>query len=208
MSPPGLSLFFPSVAWNCNGLKGRNAAKRKARGGLHVTGTILDLIDLRSFSNIWYWIVLVAVWSMATHWVLGVPQDVVARARRQGGQAAGELAVLLRVGIRRRMWVHAPFGHWLLGAACFAMTVLVLLGFVYRIEFAQAVVLLVGPMALVFALGQRLSRRIMALPEGAPEVHALLANHRALVQAIGGLSIFATTLWGMWQNLTFSVLGH
>jgi hypothetical protein len=173
-----------------------------------VTGTILDLIDLRSFSNIWYWIVLVAVWSMATHWVLGVPQDVIARARRHGGQAAAELAVMLRVGIRRRMWVLAPFGHWLLGLAFFGMTVLVLLGFVYRIEFAQAAVLLLGPMVLVFALGQRLARRIMALPEDAPEVHALLANHRALVQAIGGLSIFLTTLWGMWQNLTLGVLGH
>jgi hypothetical protein len=175
---------------------------------LDVTGTVFDLIDLRSFSSIWYWIMLVAVWSMAAHWVLGVPQDVVARARRQGGPAAVELAVMLRAGIRRRMWVRAPFGHWLLGLACFGMTVLVLLAFVYRIEFAQAVVLIVAPMGLVFALGQRLARRIAALPEGAPEVLSLLANHRALVQAIGGLSIFATTLWGMWQNLTISMLGH
>ena len=173
-----------------------------------MTGTIFDLIDLRSFSSIWYWIVLVAVWSAATHWVLGVPQDVVARARRQGGQAVAELQVLLRVGIRRRMWVQAPFGHWLLGLACFGMTVLVLLGFAYRVEFAQASVLILSPMGLVFALGQRLARRIAALPESAPEVYPLLANHRAMVQAIGGLSIFVTTLWGMWQNLSFATLGH
>jgi len=173
-----------------------------------VTGTIFDLIDLHSFSSIWYWIVLVAVWSTASHWVLGVPQDAIARARLQGGQAAAELQVLLRVGIRRRMWVRASFGHWLLGLASFAMTVLVLLGFAYRIEFAQALVLILAPMGLVFALGQRLARRIAALPESAPEIYPLLANHRALVQAIGVLSIFVTTLWGMWQNLTFSVLGH
>lgn len=173
-----------------------------------MTGTIIDLIDMHSFSSIWYWIMMVAVWSAATHWVLGVPQDVVARARRHGGQAAAELAVMLRIGIRRRMWVHAPFGHWLLGLAFFGMTVLVLLGFVYRVEFAQAAAMLLGPMALVFALGQRLARRIAALPEGAPEVLGLLATHRALVQAIGGFSVFATTLWGMWQNLTLSVLGH
>lgn len=173
-----------------------------------MTGTIFDLIDLRSFSSIWYWIVLIAVWSAASHWVLGVPQDAVARARHQGGQAAAELQVLLRVGIRRRMWVRAPFGHWLLGLACFAMTVLVLLGFVYRIEFAQAAVLILAPMGLVLALGQRLARRIAALPENAPEVYPMLANHRAVVQAIGGLSIFVTTLWGMWQNLTLGTLGH
>lgn len=173
-----------------------------------MTGTIFDLIDLRSFSSIWYWIVLVSVWSMATHWVLGVPQDVVARARRQGGQAAADVQMMLRIGIRRRMWVQAPFGHWLLGLACFGMTVLVLLGFVYRIEFAQAAVLILAPMGLIFALGQRLARRIAALPEDEPQVFALLANHRSVVQAIGGLSIFVTTLWGMWQNLTFATLGH
>lgn len=173
-----------------------------------MTGTIFDLIDLRSFSSIWYWIVLVAVWSAASHWVLGVPQDVVARARRQGGQAEADLQMMLRIGIRRRMWVQAPFGHWLLGLACFGMTVLVLLGFVYRTEFAQAMVLILAPMALVFALGQRLANRILALPDQAPEVQTLLARHRSMVQAIGGMSIFVTTLWGMWQNLMFYTLGH
>jgi hypothetical protein len=173
-----------------------------------VTGTLLDLIEFRSFSSIWYWIVLVAVWSAATHWVLGVPQDVIARARRQGGQAEAEFRVMLRIGIRRRMWVQAPFGPWLLGAACFGMTVLVLLGFAYKVEFAQGSVLILAPMALVFALGQRLARQIAALHEDSPEVHPALARHRALVQAIGGLSVFVTTLWGMWQNLAFALPGH
>ncbi|MEM9756043.1 MAG: component of SufBCD complex, partial [Pseudomonadota bacterium] len=32
-----------------------------------------DVIDLRSFSNLWYWIVLAVFWSSASHWGLGVP---------------------------------------------------------------------------------------------------------------------------------------
>ncbi len=173
-----------------------------------MTGTLFDLIDFRSFPSIWYWIVLVAVWSGASHRVLGVPQDVVAQARRQGGQAAADLQVMLRVGIRRRGWLQARFGHWVLGLASFAMTVLVLLGFVYQVPFAQAVVLILAPLGLVFVLGQRLARRLGDLPDGAPELYSLLANHRATVQAIGGLSIFVTTMWGMWQNLTLGILGH
>lgn len=174
----------------------------------HVTGTIFDLINLRSFSSIWYWMVLVAVWTLAAQRVLGVPQDVIARARRQGGAAMTDLAVLLRVGIRRRQWAGAPFGPWLLGLVCFGLTVLVLLGFVYRVEMAQAAVLILAPMALVFTLGQRLARQVAALPDAAPEVFTLIARHRALVQAIGGLAIFVTTLWGMWQNLMHATLGH
>jgi len=37
--------------------------------------TIFELIDMRSFSNLWYWIVLSVLWSTMSHWVLGVPFD-------------------------------------------------------------------------------------------------------------------------------------
>ena len=58
---------------------------------MDLTDTILDVIDPRSFSSLWYWIVLAVAWSSASHWVLGVPFDVVTRARRHGGQAALDL---------------------------------------------------------------------------------------------------------------------
>ena len=43
------------------------------------------------------WIVLAVAWSSASHWVLGVPFDMVMRARRQGGQAAADLEDLARI---------------------------------------------------------------------------------------------------------------
>ena len=42
--------------------------------------SIFELIDMRSFSNLWYWIALAVMWSTASHWVLGVPWDMVIRA--------------------------------------------------------------------------------------------------------------------------------
>ena len=50
------------------------------------TQTLLDVIDFRSFSNLWFWIVLAVAWSTASHWVLGIPFDMVMRARRHGGR--------------------------------------------------------------------------------------------------------------------------
>ena len=47
---------------------------------------IFEVIDMRSFSNLWYWIMLAVIWSSTSHWVLGVPHDMFIRARRQGGQ--------------------------------------------------------------------------------------------------------------------------
>ncbi|MDO7630423.1 MAG: component of SufBCD complex, partial [Loktanella sp.] len=48
---------------------------------------ILQVIDLRSFSSLWYWLFIAIAWSTVSHWVLGVPYDMVQRAKRQGGQA-------------------------------------------------------------------------------------------------------------------------
>ncbi|MEC7258626.1 MAG: component of SufBCD complex, partial [Pseudomonadota bacterium] len=46
--------------------------------------SIFELIDMRSFSNLWFWIALAVTWSTTSHWVLGVPFDMVNRARRNG----------------------------------------------------------------------------------------------------------------------------
>ncbi len=50
---------------------------------------IFDLIDMRSFSNLWYWIALAVTWSSTSHWVLGVPFDMVLRARRKAARPHG-----------------------------------------------------------------------------------------------------------------------
>ena len=57
---------------------------------------IFELIDMRSFSNLWYWIVLAVLWSTASHWVLSVPFDMISRAKRQGGAAQERYRVRLR----------------------------------------------------------------------------------------------------------------
>lgn len=47
-----------------------------------MTNTIFDLIDRGSFSSLWYWLALATGWSLVTWWGIGVPFDMVARARR------------------------------------------------------------------------------------------------------------------------------
>ncbi len=54
---------------------------------------------MRSFSNLWYWIALAVTWSTASHWVLGVPFDMVLRARRHGGDAERDLEDMVRVNV-------------------------------------------------------------------------------------------------------------
>ncbi len=169
--------------------------------------SIFELIDMRSFSNLWFWIALAVLWSTASHWVLGVPWDMVIRARRHGGQYAEDLEDLVRIYTNRLLYIARISGLWLLGFACFFLTLLGLLGFIYGYEFAQAVFLLLFPMTLVGALSLNTARLIQDNHDSGEQLYRRLMTHRILTQTIGMISIFVTALWGMFQNLTLGPFG-
>lgn len=171
------------------------------------TQTLFELIDMRSFSNLWYWIVLAVVWSTASHWVLGVPYDMVLRAKRQGGQAETDLEDIVRINVNRLLYIGQVSGLWLAGFACFFLTMLVLLGFVYGVEFAQAVLLLALPLSLVGMLSLSTARLIQAEEASGKRLVKRLNRHRLYTQLIGMVSIFVTALWGMYQNVALGPLG-
>jgi hypothetical protein len=162
---------------------------------------------MRSFSNLWYWIALAVAWSSASHWVLGVPFDMVQRARRVGGQAQIDLEDLTRVNVNRLLYIARVSGLWLLGISCFLLSGLAMLAFVYWIEFAQAVFLLAFPMALVGLLNLSTARLIEGQNLRDEDLCKRLTRCRLFTQMIGTASIFFTALWGMYQNLTIGVLG-
>lgn len=168
--------------------------------------TVFEVIDMRSFSNLWFWIAVAVLWSSASHWVLGVPFDMVGRARRHGGAASADLDTLVHINARRLVFIARVSGLWLTGIAAFGLTSLAILGFGYRQEFAQAILLLALPMTVVGALSLRTARRIDAERLAGPDLWRRLTWHRMSVQAVGVVSIFVTAMWGMWQNLNASSL--
>jgi hypothetical protein len=169
--------------------------------------TLFELIDMRSFSNLWFWIVLAVVWSTASHWVLGVPYDMVLRAKRQGEQAQIDLEDLVRINMNRLLYIGQISGLWLAGFACFFLTILALLGFVYKLEFAQAVFLLALPLSMVGMLSLSTARIIQAEQSTGDLLFKRLNRHRLYTQIIGMVSIFVTALWGMYQNVNLGPLG-
>lgn len=162
---------------------------------------------MRSFSNLWYWIMLAVVWSAASHRVLGVPFDLVQRAGHQGGQFEIDMQELVRINVRRILMISGTSGMWLFGLACFALTVLALLGFLYSIEFAQAVFLIALPMSLVGGLSIHAAQDIHSSGLIGAPLRKRLIVHRRITQVIGMVSILVTAFWGMYQNLSLGVLG-
>lgn len=165
------------------------------------TNTLFEVIDMRSFSNLWFWIALAVVWSSVSHWVLGVPFDMVQRARKNGEQAEIDLQDMVRINVNRLLYIGQVSGLVLLTFLSFFLTSLAILAFVYDVEFAQAVFLLAFPMTLVGGLSMSTAKVIARdQPEG-DALYKRLTKHRVATQFIGMVSIFVTAMFGMYQNL-------
>jgi hypothetical protein len=173
---------------------------------LEIFEIALEVIDLRSFSNLWYWIALAVLWSSVSHWVLGVPHDMIHRARREGGQALTDVEDLVRINVNRLLHVVDGGALVFMGLLGFWMSALGMLAFYYRVEFAQALFLLIGPMMIVLWVSVIECRRIA---KGASQGDALLRRltiHRRVIQVIGMISIAVTGLYGTWLNISVSIL--
>ncbi len=168
---------------------------------------VVELIDLRSFSNLWYWIMLAVMWSSASHWILGVPFDLISRARRQGGALQTDLEYVVRVQTERLTNIADTAGTMLMAGLFFVLTTLGTLATYYGIEFAQAVLLLLFPLAILGLLSLRTARLIQAGENSGAELHRRLFRHRVTTQFLGMISIFVTSMFGMYQNMHLGVLG-
>jgi archaellum biogenesis protein FlaJ (TadC family) len=170
--------------------------------------TVFELIDMRSFSNLWFWIALAVLWSTTSHWVIGVPYDMVQRAKRDSGAPTDDLETMVQINVNRILHITDTAGLWLVGLTASLISGLIVLGFVYHLEFAQAVACLFVPMCLVGFLTVRTARMINAGENTGTALFRRLSRHRVSTQAIGMVSIFITSMWGMWQNMHIGVLGN
>lgn len=167
---------------------------------------IYELIDLRSFSNLWFWLALGAIWFFQGSRVLGVPWDMIVRARQGDAAAGADLEQLAQIHGRRVLRFWRGIGPVATGGICCALTMLGLLGFAYGHEFSQALVLLGVPLGAVGLMSGATARRI---EQGGLRQQALwsaLIRLRNRVQIVSMVAIAVTTFWGMARNAALSVI--
>ena len=169
--------------------------------------TLFEVIDMRSFSNLWYWIAIAVTWSTVSHWVIGVPFDMLQRARRQGGQADADFEAMVRINVNRLNYIRTLSGVWLVVFASMVISALAILGFWYGLEFAQAVFLLSFPLSVVAGLSFRTAEKIAAGGETGELLKRRLIRHRFATQVVGMLALVVTAFWGMWRNLQVGAFG-
>lgn len=168
--------------------------------------TIFEVIDLKSFSNLWFWIALAVLWSTVSHWIIGVPYDMLVRAKRYGGQAEIDFEDMVRINVNRLALISRISGLWLLGAGAGAITSLGMLGFLYGVEFAQAIFLMGFPLGIIAVMSFRTAMRIRLEHPTGDGLKAMLTGLRTRIQLVGVAALTVTAFWGMYQNLAVGAL--
>jgi hypothetical protein len=169
--------------------------------------TLFEVIDMRSFSNLWYWIAIAVTWSTTSHYVLGVPFDMLQRARRHGGQADADFEAMVHINVNRLNYIRGLSGVWLVVLASTLISALVILGFWYGVEFAQAVFLIAFPLSIIAGLSFRAAEMIARIGETGEALKRRIIRHRFSTQIVGMLALLATAFWGMWRNLQVGAFG-
>lgn len=177
---------------------------------------VISLLDSRSFSTIWFWLILIGMWSVTGRNVLGIPAEVLTRARsaQRAGDPEGAAVVTLLdwLSLSLPRWRVSPReGAIFLGVTTFLLTSLAILGFGYGLEMAQALTLLLAPFAMLFWMRVLLARRLGPIlvagqlgerpvsGVGAEAVRQMLV-HRRLVSGLSIAAVAVTALWGtLWS---------
>lgn len=163
-------------------------------------------MDSASFATVWFWLALIGAWSLAGRAVLGVPVDVISRARQDPHGRPGMVFLDWMSLCLPRWQLPGREGAWLLGLSAFVLTSLITMGFAYDLELAQALSLLALPFAIVFIMRVFLAKRLVkvmqtaqsdsvAAGEAADRALRIIRVHRVLVTIVSMLAIAVTALW-------------
>ena len=165
------------------------------------TDTIARVIEFSTFASIWFWFAVIVSWAVASHWLIGVPFDLLFRARKSAPQDIADLEAIVDVNVRRFTGLTDMAGPWLLGFATFVLSGFCMTGFYYGFELAQGLFVLGAPLSVIVGLNIRMAYVLRAEPVRGRDLVDRLFKLRLWSQVIGMIAIFVTAVYGMYFNL-------
>ena len=140
-----------------------------------------------SFQSLWYWVLHVTVWTLACYRTLGVPHDMLIRARRRPDVAA-RVDQLAHLACERVGGIYDALGVPLAALAGFVLAAVFALGFLSGIETAQAAFAILLPLAVIVYSKLRLALAVRRKKMAGPDLLLALARqaHLAPVHRGGG----------------------
>ncbi|ARO14187.1 hypothetical protein BVG79_00835 [Ketogulonicigenium robustum] len=159
--------------------------------------SIFDIISPRSFTSVWYWIGLALVWSIASGRAMGLSWDLVRRARKGDADARRDLDDAARIEIGRIARLTDKSGLFVTALIGFCSISLILLGWVYNVEFFRALTCLYLTWLALGLLDLRWALRIFHdEATGEPLRQRLVRLHWAR-QGVALVAVLVTLLIGV-----------
>jgi len=149
-----------------------------------------------SFASLWYWVLHVVIWTLACSRTLGVPHDMLLRARSDPATAE-RVDVLARLACERIGGIHDRVGVPLAAVAGFLLAATGALGFGSGIETAQAAFAILLPLAVVSYSKLRLALAVRRKAMAGPELVLALARRRVWHQFIAICAMLAAAAVAM-----------
>ncbi|MSU89951.1 hypothetical protein GE300_10055 [Rhodobacteraceae bacterium 2CG4] len=168
---------------------------------------VREFMSPDSFWTLWFWIAHVVAWSMASHFAMGVPYDMIVEANREtaedGPWARATEAMILAQAFRFTAMARR-FGVAAAAAVAFLLSMLVTLGLHTDIEFARAVATILGPLTLIYVLTVRTAFRIEQTHARGAALRRMIRTQRLQNQMIGLMAIaiaVAVAVWEVMRNI-------
>jgi hypothetical protein len=109
---------------------------------------VFQFFAAASFQSLWYWTLHVVVWTLACYRTLGVPHDMLLRARRRP-EVAERVDQLAHLACERVGGIYDSLGVPLSALTGFLLAGVFSLGFLAGIEAAQAAFAIMLPLAVI-----------------------------------------------------------
>lgn len=160
---------------------------------------VFEALEFRSFWNIWFWAAVVLSWSATSHFILGVPYDLIVRANREGGAWSEHCDALAHAQIFRLTRAFEEYGAAITCIVFFGLGAVGSLAFYLDWEAARALFVLLLPLTLVHGFTVPLAFRLKRDNVRGAALRKALGWRRFWHQVAGLFAIILVTAAAVWE---------
>ena len=150
----------------------------------------------------WFWALLVLIWTLITSRVMGLPYYYWKLGKNAEADVQARMmdATLLQAQVALS-YSEIRYPNLSMGAVSFVIALWGVSGFLYDHELLQATFLLFVPLLSVVLLRLWLARKLDGAEFTYETYYGLITRYRRLCLMVAAFTIFLSTFWGVIYNL-------
>ena len=158
---------------------------------MHWVRELLIFIDGKSFASVWFWLTLGVTWFVVARYPFSISNELILQARNFEESARLSVEVLAEMRAKKLL----AFNLWKVAAFSFIGSIIFVFGWIYQIEFAQALFVWLVPIMGVGGVSLYTAYRVQNRSQKGDALLDTLERHRLMVILIGCLTFGFIAYW-------------